>query len=152
MTPAMTDVIDFTVPGIAQAQGNHRVSRAGYTYDANPNLKAWRKVVALHARRAMVSYRYRELIQGPVFLEVEFVMPRTKAMRKDPPPPMIQRPDSLKLARAIEDSLAGVIYRDDSQIIHHDIRKRRTGLGEKPHTRIRCRELTPPPKTREPKS
>ena len=136
--------IAFSVNGIAQVQGNHRVSRAGYTYDANPNLKAWRKLVSLHARRAMVSRRLQTPIRGAVYLEIEFVMPRTKAMRKDPPPPMIQRPDSLKLARAIEDACAGILYADDSQIVHHDIRKRRAGLGEKPHTVIRCREILPP--------
>ena len=132
-------MITFTVPGTAQVQGNHRVSRAGYTYDANPNLKAWRNLVALHARRAMANHRLTDPAAGPVHLDVEFVMPRTKAMRKDPPPPMTQRPDSLKLARAIEDACAGILYRDDSQIIHHTIRKRRALIGEQPHTRIRCR-------------
>ena len=33
------------------------------------------------------------------------------------------KPDSLKLARAVEDALNGIIYRDDSQICKHEIEK-----------------------------
>lgn len=34
------------------------------------------------------------------------------------------KPDSLKVVRAIEDAMAGVAYRDDSQICRHEIVKR----------------------------
>lgn len=33
------------------------------------------------------------------------------------------RPDSLKVCRAVEDAMSGVVYRDDSQIVEHAIRK-----------------------------
>lgn len=40
------------------------------------------------------------------------------------------KPDSLKVVRAIEDALAGVLYRDDSQICRHTIYKWWSLLGE----------------------
>lgn len=128
-------MITFTVPGVPQVQGNHRISRAGYTYDANPRLAAWRRTVALIAQQAMNRQRQNP-ITGPVHLDLEFVMPRTKTMRKDPPPPMTQRPDTTKLTRAIEDALTGITYNDDSQITHHTLHKRRANLKEQPHATI----------------
>lgn len=130
MTP-----VTFTVPGVPQVQGNHRVSRAGYTYDTNKKLAGWRRTVALCAQQAMNRQR-AEPLTGPVLLAIEFAMPRTKAMRKDPPPPMTQRPDSTKLTRAIEDALTGIAYNDDSQITHHRTYKRRANLREQPHATI----------------
>lgn len=134
--------IEITVPGVPQVQGNHRVNRHGYTYDANKKLAPWRRTVALCARRAMTAAS-AELIEGPVHLDLEFVMPRTKAMRKDPPPPHTQRPDSSKLQRAIEDALTGIAYHDDSQITHLTVHKRRANLHEQPHATI---TITPAPK------
>lgn len=128
-------MITFAVPGVPQVQGNHRVSRTGYTYDTNKNLAGWRHTVALCARQAMNRHR-KEPITGPVHLQIEFVMPRTKAMRKDPPPPMTQRPDTTKLTRAIEDALTGITYNDDSQITHLTVHKRRAYLREQPHATI----------------
>ncbi|MCT1450633.1 RusA family crossover junction endodeoxyribonuclease [Corynebacterium sp. p3-SID1194] len=135
-------MITFTVPGVPQVQGNHRVSKHGYTYDTNKDLAPWRRTVALVARQAMTAANAK-LITGPVQLDIEFAMPRTKAMRTDPPPPMIQRPDSSKLQRAIEDALTGITYNDDSQITHLTVHKRRHLLTEQPHATI---TITPAPK------
>ena len=75
-------------------------------------------------------------------MALTFVMPRTKAMKNKPAPPMTQRPDTIKLARAIEDALAGVAYNDDSQIIHHYLIKRRAEPGEKPGVKITIKNHT----------
>lgn len=141
-------MITFTVPGVPQVQGNHRVSRTGYTYDTNKKLAPWRRTVALCAQQAMTAAN-AEPLTGPVHLDIEFAMPRTKTMRTDPPPPMTQRPDTTKLTRAIEDALTGIVYRDDSQITHHTLHKRRANLGEQPHARIRVTptESTPTPRS-----
>lgn len=130
MTP-----ITVTVPGVPQVQGNHRTNQYGYTYDTNKKLAGWRRTVALCAQQAM-NRQHAEPLTGPVLLAIEFAMPRTKAMRKDPPPPMTQRPDSTKLTRAIEDALTGIAYNDDSQITHHRTHKRRANLREQPHAKI----------------
>ena len=140
-------MITFTVPGVPQVQGNHRISRTGHTYDANKKLAPWRHKVALVARQAMNRQRMAPM-DGPVHLDIEFAMPRTKAMRTDPPPPMTQRPDSSKLQRAIEDALTGIVYQDDSQITHLTVHKRRHLLTEEPHARITATPAESTPTTR----
>lgn len=140
-------MISFTVPGVPQVQGNHRVSKHGYTYDTNKDLKPWRRTVALVAKQAMNKQR-AEPMTGPVHLDLEFAMPRTKAMKTDPPPPMTQRPDSSKLQRAIEDALTGIVYQDDSQITHLTVHKRRHLLTEEPHARITATPAESTPTTR----
>jgi Holliday junction resolvase RusA-like endonuclease len=35
----------------------------------------------------------------------------------------VTRPDVLKLARAAEDALTGIVWRDDSQIVHETLAK-----------------------------
>lgn len=140
-------MISFTVPGVPQVQGNHRVSRTGYTYDTNKKLAPWRHKVALIAKQAMNRQR-AEPLTGPVHLDLEFAMPRTKAMKTDPPPPMTQRPDSSKLQRAIEDALTGIVYQDDSQITHLTVHKRRHLLTETPHARITITPAESTPTTR----
>ena len=142
-----TRMITFTVPGVPQVQGNHRISRTGYTYDANKKLAPWRRTVALIAQQAM-NHQRQEPMTGPVHLDLEFAMPRTKAMRTDPPPPMTQRPDSSKLTRAIEDALTGIVYQDDSQITHLTVHKRRHLLTEGPHARITATPAESTPTTR----
>lgn len=138
---ASKHIIEFEVEGIPQVQGNHRVSRSGYTYDTNKKLAPWRRRVALVARQAMNRHRL-DPIEGPVSLTIEYALPRTKAMKTDPPPPMVQRPDSTKLTRAIEDALSGIVYADDSQITDHRTHKRRAFLGEQPHARVRIEPAT----------
>jgi Holliday junction resolvase RusA-like endonuclease len=46
------------------------------------------------------------------------------------------RPDLLKLARAIEDALTGVVYRDDALIVQERLVKDYARDGEAPHVRI----------------
>lgn len=70
-------------------------------------------------------------------LELTFIMPRTKAMRDKPAPPMIQKPDTDKLIRAINDSLTGVAFRDDSQVTTIVAHKRRARPGEDPGVVVR---------------
>lgn len=129
-------MIDLFVPGTPQVQGNHRVSRTGYTYDTNKKLKPWRDAVAMMVRNHMRKNGINPITEGPVGMALTFVMPRTKAMKNKPAPPMTQRPDTIKLARAIEDALAGIAYGDDSQIIHHYLVKRRAEPDEKPGVKI----------------
>lgn len=105
-------VLDVFVPGVPQPQGNHRVSRAGYTYEANPKLKPWRDAVALIARRAWLG---RAPLDQPVAVDVFFAMPRPKRPKFPRP---ATKPDADKLQRAIGDALetAGVVA-NDSRIV-----------------------------------
>ena len=83
----------------------------------------------------------------PVAVEIVFVMPRTKAMGNRPAPPMVQRPDADKLARAVLDGLTGPAFADDSQVVRLVVTKRRADPGEEPGARINVEALEPPTPT-----
>ncbi len=95
--------------------------------EGNPKTKDWKAAVAYAARQA-----YRgELLRGPLRLSLTFYRPRprshqgssglNKTGRENPFP--ITRPDTVKLTRAIEDALTGVLWGDDSQIVRHFLAK-----------------------------
>ena len=84
----------------------------------------------------------------PVAVEIVFVMPRTKAMGNRPAPPMVQRPDADKLARAVLDGLTGPAFADDSQVVRLVVDKRRADPGEETGARINVEALKPPTPTR----
>jgi len=147
-------VISFSVLGIAQTAGSKRAfpfkrkdGRLGVAVsDANPRSKDWKASVAWAAREA-VGLGFVPL-RCP--LEVEFTFHRTrpqahkvgkagpnKGWREHPFPN--GRPDVLKLARACEDALTGVVWHDDSQIVTETLRKR---WGDAPRVEIVVKEAT----------
>jgi crossover junction endodeoxyribonuclease RusA len=75
----------------------------------------------------------RPILLGPVSVRVTFAFPRPKShfrtgknahlLRDDHPFYKQGKPDTDKLQRAIGDSLTGVVMRDDSQIVHWNVRK-----------------------------
>ena len=95
--------------------------------DMNPKVGAWRQDV-LYAVKAAVDATTGFPLQGPVKLEIDFVMPRPKGhyrvTKKNPEPTLrddaplfhTSAPDTTKLPRAVEDALKGVAWRDASQV------------------------------------
>ncbi len=96
----------------------------------NPRLAEWRQEVAAAARRVYEG----PLLTGAIFLTLVFERPRPKGhygtgrnagrVKASAPPYPTTKPDSVKLARAVEDALTGVLWQDDSQVVDHIIRKR----------------------------
>ncbi|MDO5730799.1 RusA family crossover junction endodeoxyribonuclease [Corynebacterium sphenisci] len=118
------------VPGTPAPQGSKKAmmpprGHRPVLVESSTRLPAWRQAVALIART-----RCPQPATGPVALEVEFVMPRTRAMRDRPAPPMVQRPDVDKLLRAVLDGLTGPAFPDDSQVVRLTATKRRAAPGE----------------------
>lgn len=118
--------VAFTVRGIPVPQGTARAfvagGRARLATDANrPNspIGAWRVAIATAARAAMGS---GPLLEGPVSVSVDFVMPRPKGhygrsgLKLTAPRWHAGRPDADKLLRAFLDAITGVVIRDDSQV------------------------------------
>jgi Holliday junction resolvase RusA-like endonuclease len=113
------------------------------TIDDNEKaLESWRTVVGLTARNAY---------KGPVLDELlvacfEFVQPRPKAhygtgknagsLKDSAPAAPGKKPDGLKLARAVEDALSGVLYTDDSLIVSEIVTKRYCGRDEPYHVNV----------------
>lgn len=99
--------------------------------DSCKRLKPWREMVA---RRARAEWGGRRLELGPIILVMTFVFERPRnhfrtgkfsaELRPDAPQHLLSFPDVDKLARAICDSLTGVIYSDDAQVIQIDAAKK----------------------------
>jgi len=114
---------------LIRRKGGEVVMRNGRPLTAlredNPRLPQWRQEVAQAARRAYSG----PLIIGPVRLSLVFYRPRPGGhfgegknagkLKPSAPEHPIKRPDLLKLARAVEDALTGVIWRDDSQVVEY---------------------------------
>ena len=122
--------------------------------NANDDLQNWRNQVAEAVLGEYVQQPpdaggvVPPLMQGPVGLRIVFLKPRPKGhygtgrnagkLKESAPEWPTTRPDTLKLARAVEDALTGVIWQDDSQVVAHDMAKR---WGERFSTIITINEL-----------
>ena len=113
-------VISFVVPGIPVPQG----SKQPWGGEAHPHLRSWRAEIADQASKEMHD---REVLWGPVEVQVKFVFPRPKkhyhqrkldmgTLRDDAPLYHTNTPDLDKLQRAIGDALSKIVINDDSQI------------------------------------
>lgn len=138
--------IEFTVPGNAQPAGSKQAfvpidRRTGQPYrkngrvitntvDANPKGKDWKAAVAWFAKEAMDG---RSPLEGPLRATFLFRRERNKGhyrtgrnadkLKDDAPVFPIAKPDVLKLARAAEDALTGIVYLDDAQIVREILHK-----------------------------
>ena len=137
--------LQFTVYGEAQPAGSKTagVSRQGKVFvrDSAKRGQPWRRQVAQVAGAAMNG---TGLLDGALELSVIFTVPRPKShygargLRPSAPEHPTKRPDVTKLLRAIEDSLTGIVWRDDSQVVHQHARKR---YGEPACCEVRVVEL-----------
>lgn len=108
----MPGYVQFFAPGIPQPKGSTRAfvksGRAVVTSD-NPKLKGWQRTIA-KAAPARVQF------DGPVSVFARFLMPHpTTGKRRQF---HTVRPDVDKLLRAVNDSLTGVLWKDDAQIVN----------------------------------
>ena len=109
--------IQLFIPGIPQSKGSIRAFMPkGHCFpvltSTNPKLKKWEAVI----RQAV---RGEEFLTGPISLNLKFCLPIPKSTSKKRRLTLnwqIKKPDIDKLARAVLDSLTGVIYKDDSQV------------------------------------
>ncbi|MCX7445847.1 RusA family crossover junction endodeoxyribonuclease [Corynebacterium sp. P7003] len=115
----------FFAPGIPAPQGSKRHVGNGRMIESSRKVGPWRDAVALAARAAECTP-----IDGPVYVWIMFYLPRTKAMRRKPAPPMVQKPDLDKLVRSTLDALTGIAFHDDSQVTHITADKRRAAPDE----------------------
>lgn len=93
------------------------------TYDANKKAKGWKTNVSEVAAEQYDG----DLLDGALVVEMIFYVPRPKGhfgtgrnagVVKDSAPAFPKnRPDGLKLARAMEDALTGVVWTDDARIV-----------------------------------
>lgn len=147
--------ISFFVPGLPRPAGSKRAfclrkggvltGRAIVT-DDNPKSADWKSDV----RNAAQAHYKGALIEIPVKMTLEFVMPRPKAhyrtgkmsaqMRPDAPYFHYSKPDSTKLTRGVEDALTNVIWKDDSLVVLQVVSKI---YGARPGVTIIIEEALP---------
>lgn len=142
--------IRFTVYGEPQTAGSKRAfpfkRRNGQlgvaVSDDNPKSRDWKNAVASQARESMGDY---PLSDSPLSVAFIFYRPRPKGhfgkhglKRSAYGLHPTTRPDVLKLARAVEDALTGVVWRDDSQIVEEVLKKY---WGEPARVEIVIREI-----------
>lgn len=128
--------IAFTVPGKPAPQGSHKAYKRPWmrfpvVTDDNPRTKPWRALVSMVASQ----HRPDTLITGPVKLTARFYFSRPKTVRR------VEHtvpPDCSKLVRAAEDSLKGIVWRDDAQVVELDAKKL---YGDPPRAEITVQEL-----------
>lgn len=145
-------MIKFSVIGIPQTAGSKRAfpfkrgdgSLGVRVSDDNPKGANWKQAVAYSALESLNGHR--GLLTGALSVTMTFYRPRpaghfgknglNKAGLSQLAP--VSRPDVLKLARAAEDALTSVLWRDDSQIVEEHLFKH---WGEPARMEIEIREL-----------
>jgi Holliday junction resolvase RusA-like endonuclease len=134
--------VHFTIYGAPQPAGSKRgfynknAGRVIITDDAKKS-RPWKAQVSDAAAHAMATQGplfEGKLLDGPLALELVFYVPRPKGhygsgrnahqLRPSAPDFPAVKPDVLKLARAVEDALSSIVYRDDAQIVTEFLLKR----------------------------
>jgi Holliday junction resolvase RusA-like endonuclease len=122
----------FSAVGKPVTQGSMRAlplpnGGTAIVHEKKPDLMEWRRLVADAARRA---YGLAAPYAGPIGLRLDFYLPRpkghfgAKGLKPSAPAFPSTKPDADKLTRAVGDALKGVVYKDDSQVVHLDVWKR----------------------------
>lgn len=109
------------VYGEPAPQGSKRAyvvnGRAVLVESSSARVKEWRRIVEFS------FLAVTEPITGPARVEIEFIMPRPKAMKRTEP--HIKRPDLDKIVRSTLDAITSAkAWRDDSQAVWLDVKKR----------------------------
>lgn len=120
--------LEFAVLGEARPGGSKRAfvvrGRAVVTDDAGKTGKAWRRDVQLAALEAMRAAGLEgQLLAGPLAVRITFYRRRPSRPKPGARDYPITRPDVLKLARAVEDALTGVVWADDAQVVAEGLGK-----------------------------
>jgi Holliday junction resolvase RusA-like endonuclease len=146
-------MIEFFVPGEAKPAGskkgffNKKMQRVQIV-DACKLTKPWQAQVSSYAQEAVLKQGLAEPMTGPIAVEFVFTMRRIKGhyrtgknanvLRDDAPYWHTVMPDALKLGRAVEDAMTGIVFRDDAQIARETLLKR---YGAQPGVTVRAWEL-----------
>jgi|ERR1700677_297468 len=139
----------LTVIGVPATQGSKRgfpIRRKNGTIgvaiveSGGEHHRSWREAVASEARFWFHTSNELRALDAPLVAEMTFYLPRPKSAKKTVLFPD-KKPDSLKLARAVEDALTKIIYVDDSRIVTHVIRKR-FAVDSPPRVEIEIRPAT----------
>lgn len=116
-------VFYIEVPGVPGPQGSKRHVGGGRMVESSKKVKPWRTAVMTVAKASIPADW--EALDGPLYAEIGFHLPRPKSAPKTVDIPAIRYPDVSKLVRATEDALtqAGV-WSDDARLVRELSTKR----------------------------
>lgn len=129
--------ITFTVPAVPVPQPRQRVAVIGgrarnYTPKTH-SVQAFKKAVKIAARMA-----YRgELLDGPLRLHLQFVLPRPKRLKRGDMAWHHVRPDIDNLSKSVQDALTGVVWTDDCQVCENLSQKFYAKYGQQPYVFVK---------------
>lgn len=106
-------MITFFVAGVPTPQGSMKafvVKGHAVMTSSNRNLADWRRLIADTAQA------HAQMLEGPIKLNVGFILPRPKSLPKKVTW-HLKKPDLDKCIRAVCDSLTGIMFQDDSQVV-----------------------------------
>lgn len=113
----MASEVRFVVYGTPKPQGSTRAfipkgwARAVITTD-NKKLKPWRQEISGMAKNESRPEAWMEA--QPLIVHLYFFLAKPKSTKRARP---TTKPDIDKLARGVLDSLTGILFRDDSQVV-----------------------------------
>jgi Holliday junction resolvase RusA-like endonuclease len=136
--------VSFIVYGTPAPAGSKKVVPMGKRFgviDDSKRSRPWKNLVAQQAGLTMDG---RALLRGPLKVSLRFVVRRPKGhfgkrglLPSAPAFPTV-KPDVLKLARSVEDSMSGTVYADDAQIVKEMLVKE---YGEQERVEVQVWEL-----------
>lgn len=146
-------LIAFTVPAvpIAQPRQRHRaftvrgrVITQNFTPAKHP-VQAFKATARLAASQAYTGAP----LEGPICVVATFVFPRPGRLcwKKRPMPRCwhASRPDTENVLKALQDSLTGLIWKDDAQIAEVRCKKVYASGDEQPHVSVEVSKATEDP-------
>lgn len=138
--------VSFIVPGEAVGKGRPRVRMLGAKPGKKPvpmlytpaETKAYEDLIA---RYAAASMQGRELITGPVLVELKIAVGIAQSWSKKKTAAALagqvmptKKPDADNVLKAICDGINGIVFRDDVQVVNVSMSKR---FAEKPGVLVR---------------
>ena len=142
--PGPKRMISIRIPAVPVAQPRARATiKGGHASMYNPKgpVDAFKACVRLAVAEA---YKWPP-VEGPVRVDITFIMPRTQSqiwVRK--PMPRLwhyKKPDRDNLDKSVLDALTGLLWRDDCQVCDGRIRKLIASGDEQPGVIIVVKEL-----------
>ncbi len=149
--------VEFFVDGVPRPQGSKRgFVRGGRVVlvENSKYHKEWRRAVAVAAKEAMnpSAGEYIPRLEGPLTMTLQFFFARPKShfrtgkyseeLKDSSPYRHTQTPDLDKLIRSVDDSLTGIVFEDDSQVVSLTSSKQwRDSRGHKPGVLIYVSEV-----------
>lgn len=139
----MSESFSFVAYGTPQPQGSAKAFVRGnraYVTSANPKMKPYRHTLTQVASEILENNSCNPPAfprPTPVGLSVVWYLAKPKSTPKKITKPT-KKPDTDKLLRAVLDSLTGVVYEDDSQVVLVSAEKR---YGAPERTEVSVREI-----------